>query len=145
MGLFRRRKDKEESIDEDEPPRRRVTKVRRSVLGLVYEAAKGSHPREFGATLRAEGDTVTEVILVPGMLGGDRHAILPLNALPIDLTIVGTVHSHPTPNATPSDADLQLFRHFGHTHIICGYPYNDRTWRAYDQAGRAIELAVVDG
>ncbi|HWG90665.1 MAG TPA: Mov34/MPN/PAD-1 family protein [Candidatus Thermoplasmatota archaeon] len=124
-------------------PRRRVTKIRGEVLDLIAAMGKDAFPNEFGATLRAEGDTITEVILVPGTLGGDRHAILPLYSLPVDPTIVGTVHSHPSPNASPSDADLQLFRHFGHTHIIIGKPYTWDSWVAYDHDGYEIDLEIV--
>lgn len=139
MGLFRR--DKPEA-----PPRRRkVWGIEQGVLDMVKDAARASHPREFGATLRAEKGVVTEVILVPGTLGGDRHAILPLGYLPIDASIVGTVHSHPGPHAIPSDADKQLFNAFGHTHIIIAEPYSDDTWIAYDQNAEEILLEVVDG
>lgn len=131
-----------EDPDEDTPVRR-VTRIERDVLALIYEASRESHPQEFGAAMRAEGDTITELVLVPGTLQGDRHAILPLGYLPMDASIVGTVHSHPGPSAEPSDADLQLFRHFGHTHIIVHEPYRDGTWIAYDHDGYTIELEVV--
>lgn len=94
--------------------------------------------------MRAEGDTITEVILVPGTLGGDKHAILPLGYLPVDFSIVGTVHSHPGPYAIPSDADKQLFKNFGHTHIIIAEPYTHDTWLAYDHDSRSIELEIVE-
>ncbi len=125
-------------------PVRRVTRIRRDLLELIFNASRESHPQEFGSALRADGDTVTELVLVPGTLQGDRHAILPLGYLPVDRTIVGTVHSHPGPSAEPSDADLQLFRNFGHTHIILHEPYADWTWIAYDTNGREIGLDVVD-
>lgn len=131
--------------EDDEPPARprRVRRIEREVLELIFETSRASHPHEFGAALRAEGDTITEIILVPGTLQGDRHAILPLGYLPTDRSIVGTVHSHPGPSAEPSDADLQLFRNFGHTHIILHEPYSWRTWIAYDTNGEEIELEVV--
>lgn len=110
---------------------------------MVEQAARASHPHEFGATLRAEKGVVTELILVPGTLGGDRHAILPLGYLPVDPSIVGTVHSHPGPYAIPSDADKQLFNAFGHTHIIIAEPYRDDTWIAYDQNAEPIDLEVI--
>lgn len=139
MGLFGRRK-----TEPPAPRGRRVRAIHRDALDLICEMARSAHPREFGATLRAEGGVVTEVILVPGTLGGDRHAILPLGYLPVDSSIVGTVHSHPGPYAIPSDADKQLFNAFGHTHIIIAEPYTDETWIAYDQNAEEIELEVLD-
>jgi len=129
---------------EKAPRRRRVWGIRRDVLHMVMESARANHPNEFGATLRAEKGVVSELILVPGTLGGDKHAILPLGYLPVDSSIVGTVHSHPGPWAIPSDADKQLFNAFGHTHIIIAEPYNENTWIAYDQNAEEIELDVVD-
>ena len=138
MGLFRRSK-------EPAPPRRRrVWGIRRDVLEMVMESSRANHPNEFGATLRAEKGIVTELILVPGTLGGDKHAILPLGYLPVDPSIVGTVHSHPGPYAIPSDADKQLFNAFGHTHVIIAEPYDEDTWIAYDQNAEEIDLEVVD-
>ncbi|MHB8604818.1 MAG: Mov34/MPN/PAD-1 family protein [Thermoplasmatota archaeon] len=140
-----RRAPKRDAAERAKPePKRRVTKIEKSVLELFIEAAKGAHPNEFAGTLRAEGDTVTELILVPAMQGGDRFAVMPLYNLPVDFSIVGTVHSHPTPNAIPSDADKQLFRTFGHTHVIMGFPYTLATWRAYDHDARPITLEVRD-
>lgn len=125
------------------PAPRRVTGIREDVLEMICEAAKASHPNEFGATMRAEHGIITELILVPGTLGGDRHAILPLGYLPVDPSIVGTVHSHPGPHAIPSDADQQLFRGFGHTHIIIAEPYTFDTWVAYDHDSREVDLDII--
>lgn len=134
-----------EDEEEEAAPRRRVHSIRADVLEMICEAARATHPNEFGAVLRAEQGIVTELVLVPGTLGGDRHAILPLGYLPVDRTIVGTVHSHPGPYAIPSSADEELFRGFGHTHIIIAEPYDGTTWIAYDQDARQIELDVVVG
>lgn len=135
VGFFSRR---------TEPPRRKVWGIERRALAMICESARATHPNEFGATMRAEDGIVTEVILVPGTLGGDKHAILPLGYLPYDPSIVGTVHSHPGPYAIPSDADKQLFSNFGHTHIIIAEPYTSETWIAYDHHAEEIELEVVD-
>lgn len=137
MGLFRK----------PERPfrRRRVWAIQREVLHMIAESAKATHPREFGAALLTEGGVITELVLVPGTIGGDAHAFLPLHQLPVDPAICGTVHSHPSPNPEPSDADRQLFNAFGHTHIIMAAPYDERTWVAYDQNGQPVDLEVLDG
>ncbi|HLE96322.1 MAG TPA: Mov34/MPN/PAD-1 family protein [Candidatus Thermoplasmatota archaeon] len=133
MGLF----DKSHT-----PASRDITHIDRAVLETIFEVSRDSHPDEFAATLRAEGESIVELLIVPGAQGGERSAILPLHMLPIDPDVVGTVHSHPGPSAMPSDADLALFRKFGHTHIIVHEPYNEKTWRVYDHAGRPRRLAV---
>lgn len=125
------------------PASKRILRIERDVLRMVFESSRATHPNEFAATLRAEGDTIVELVLVPASIGAPRSATLPLFNLPHDVNIVGTVHSHPGPSALPSDADLNLFSHFGRAHIIVHEPYDDRTWRAYDHDGRPMRLEVV--
>lgn len=126
------------------PPRaRKVTKVRRQLLKMIYEASKDTHPLEFAAGLRADGDTLTELVLMPTQMG-PTSAHMQLWSLPIDRTTVGTVHSHPGSVPYPSEADKDLFRHFGHTHIIVAEPYRDGTWRAWDHDAQPVRLEVVD-
>ena len=143
MGFLDRFFGKPASGPVAKPPRR-VRGIQRSVLELMCEMGKESHPNEYGAALRAEGGVITELVFVPGMIGGDSHTMMNTWHLPIDSTIVGTVHSHPTPNATPSDADRQFFSHFGSVHIIIGAPYTPRTWRAYDLTAAPIALDVLE-
>ena len=63
--------------------------------------------------------------------------------LPADLTVVGSVHSHPSGALRPSEADRQLFRNWGRRHIIVGAPYGQGSWRAYDSNGAETHLSVV--
>jgi proteasome lid subunit RPN8/RPN11 len=62
----------------------------------------------------------------------------------VKFRVCGSVHSHPSPNATPSRADIIFFGKNGTTHIIVGYPYNMHSWRAYNGRGEQISLQVVD-
>ena len=98
---------------------------------------------EFACVLRADDGVITEVILVPGTISSERYAILKRHNLPVDFSVVGSAHSHPTPNATPSDADLNLFQNTGSVHIIVGYPYDMNSWRAFSREGKEIQLQVL--
>lgn len=120
-----------------------VTAITSKVLKLMFAAAKDTHPNEFACVLRAHEGVITEILLVPGTQSGNRSAILHLHMLPIDLSVVGSAHSHPTPNAIPSRADLNLFSRFGPLHIIIGYPYTMDTWKAYSRDGIEVELKIV--
>jgi proteasome lid subunit RPN8/RPN11 len=120
-----------------------VKAITSRVLELMFAAAKDTHPSEFACVLRAEDGVVTEILLVPGTISGESSAILRLHMLPIDLSVVGSAHSHPSPNAVPSDADLSLFARFGPLHIILGYPYDMQSWKAYYRDGAEIDLEVV--
>jgi proteasome lid subunit RPN8/RPN11 len=114
------------------------------VLDSALASAASSYPNEFGGVLRAEPPGVIgELLLLPGTTAGHRHANFQLYMLPADLSIVGTVHSHPSGALHPSSADLRLFRGWGRRHLILGYPFEPGCWRAYDGNGDETHLSVV--
>jgi proteasome lid subunit RPN8/RPN11 len=122
---------------------KKVYGIRRKALRMILAASKDTYPKEFAAILRAEEGVIEELLLLPGTVSGDVHAIFQLHMLPIDFSVVGTIHSHPSGSYNPSDADRQLFSHFGRVHIIVGHPYTERTWRAYDHNGAPRKLETV--
>lgn len=124
--------------------RSKVHSIKKRTLRMILEASKSSYPEEFGAFLRAEKGVIRELILLPGTVSGQRHASFKLYMLPIDFTIVGTVHSHPSGVCLPSEADLQLFRRYGWVHIIVCMPYDTSSWACFDMTGERRELEVVD-
>src|SRR5438128_10373310 len=102
---------------------KRVTAIARKTLRMILEASRDMYPREFGAILRAEEGTITELILVPGTVSGKRHAIFQLHTLPADFSVVGTVNSHATGDYEPSYEHRTLINKFGGIHLITSYPY----------------------
>jgi len=137
MGFFKRKK---------EPIKSKEWKIKRNCLELILESAKSSYPKEFGALLRVDDDhkdTIVELVLLPGTISGDSHAIFRLHMLPIDFSIVGTVHSHPSPVPRPSRADLELFSKHGRIHIIAASPFSIDSWKAYDGSGKEIDIKVI--
>jgi len=138
MGLFRRK------TTEHAPIQWRIT---RNCLDLIFESSKSNYPQEFGALLRVDRvdkHMIIEVVLLPGTISGDSHAIFHLHMLPVDYSVVGTVHSHPSSIARPSDADLDLFNHFGKVHIIVGVsPFGTVSWKAYDYKGQEVSMEIL--
>ncbi|MFQ5920301.1 MAG: Mov34/MPN/PAD-1 family protein [Thermoplasmata archaeon] len=122
---------------------KRATAIRRETLDMVLEAARDSHPMEFGALLRAEEGVVSELLLVPGTIGGQSHAIFHLHNLPVDFTVVGTVHSHPSPDPRPSRQDIEFFHRIGYLHIIAAHPYDEASWRTWNRRGEPYPLTIV--
>lgn len=143
MWPFRRRRS-EQPLAVRGPARTAAPRVRRSLIQLVCQAARAEHPNEFGGMLRVEKGVVTELLLAPGTVSGPTHATFQFHMLPIDFSVVGTVHSHPGSVPLPSGADLDLFRRYGKFHIIIAEPYTERTWRAYDGRGDPVRVEVVD-
>mgnify|MGYP003878972027 CR=1 FL=1 len=111
----------------------------------IIEAAKKMHPREFLAFLATgrKKDVIEEFVMLPQMIYGKRSASFNLAMLPVRSSIVGTAHSHPSGSYFPSDDDLITFRKSGKIHIIIAYPYDEKSWRAYDGIGREIILEVI--
>jgi proteasome lid subunit RPN8/RPN11 len=121
------------------------TSITRRALDSALASARSALPNEFGGVLRADPPgVISDLLLVPGGTAGRRHANFHLYMLPADLTVVGTVHSHPSGALNPSDADLRLFRSWGRRHIILGAPYSAGCWRAYDGNGAETHLSVVE-
>jgi len=125
------------------PFQKPVYAIRRKVLRMILGASADMFPKEFGAILRAEDGVITEILLVPGTVSGNRHAIFQLHMLPTDFSVVGTVHSHPSGTYNPSEEDLALFWKFGGLHVIVGYPYNESTWAAWKHSGDRLDLEVI--
>lgn len=137
MNIFRKKKSNIVPIQ---------WKIKRECLNLILECAKSNYPNEFGGFLRVDNlskHTIIEVVIIPGTISGDSHAIFKLHMLPIDYSIVGTVHSHPSPSSNASEADLWLFRKYGKIHIIAAQPFNEKSWKAYDYSGSGLEIVIV--
>ncbi len=124
----------------------KIKGIARDCLEGIKASAKELHPREFLALLSLGNskDIITELVLLPQMVYGRRHATFNIYMAPFDRRIVGTVHSHPSGSAEPSEGDLHTFQKHGRVHIIIAYPYEDDTWKAYDYNGNEIHLEIVD-
>ncbi len=131
-------------FDFSKDDRANVHSIKKRTLRMILEASKSSYPNEFGALLRAEKGIIHELILVPGTESGERSALFKLHMMPLDFTIVGTVHSHPSGAIYPSGADLELWRRYGWVHIITGNPFGREDWRCFTVSGEPRELKVVD-
>ena len=123
------------------------TAIKRELLLALIEASKSTHPNEFVALLtgRRVGrvNVIEEFVMLP-YESGETMAVIQTHALPIGVRIMGSVHSHPSPNPAPSEEDLSMFASHGNVHIIIHYPYCKNCWRAYNARGEEILLEVVD-
>ncbi len=124
-----------------------VRGIERSTLDLIEESARDIYPNEFGGFLSVGDDpgVISEVVLLPGTISGSSHAIFRMDMSPPDSSIVGTVHSHPSPYPAASEADMHLFQKYGRIHIIIAAPFDDASWRAYDHHGEPVSLEVIEG
>lgn len=125
---------------------RKIRGIERSCLDLIKESARSVFPREFGGFLAVGDDAriIEEIVLLPGTVTGNAHTIFQMHMAPPDPSLVGTVHSHPSPRPTPSEADVHLFQRYGRVHIIIAHPFDDYSWRAYNYQGQPISLEVIE-
>jgi proteasome lid subunit RPN8/RPN11 len=138
MSLFKHKKKIKK------PPKQ--WKIKKDCLDIILECAKSEYPKEFGGLLRVDTqlkNMIIEVILLPGTISGGSQALFKLHMLPIDFSIVGTVHSHPSGVPYPSQADLSLFDKYGQIHIIVASPFNEYSWKSYNYMGEEINVEVV--
>jgi proteasome lid subunit RPN8/RPN11 len=125
-------------------PIRRVV-LKGDLLDEVLGAAKTSYPSEFGALL--EGSLEAEVLeingfILPHTLVGKDNILMNIGMLPSTTETIGSIHSHPSPSALPSVADIHFFKKRGLVHFIMAHPYVRSKIKGYDRLGRAIRFSI---
>jgi proteasome lid subunit RPN8/RPN11 len=125
--------------------RKKLYGIKRRTLLAILEAAKETYPDEFTALLRYNPGTglINEFLMLPGTISGRRSAQLQLHMMPIDFSVAGSVHSHPSGSCLPSREDLHFFEKVGAAHIIVCMPYNEESWACYTFQGEPFPLEVV--
>ena len=85
-------------------------KLKKTLLEDLLEASKKYYPDEFMCFLAGdkENKTILEIVLLPNK-SGRTFASIQESVIPIDDTIIGSVHSHPRGQARPSSADKKFF------------------------------------
>ena len=117
------------------------------LLDSIFEGAKRLYPKETFLLLRGKKSKneirISDLVVPPLAVYGYGFANLPFHMLPMDFSVVGTVHSHPSGNITPSSVDLNHF--FGRVLMIVGFPFADtQNATVYDSKGEKLQLQVVD-
>jgi proteasome lid subunit RPN8/RPN11 len=116
------------------------------LLDSIFEGARRLYPKETFLLLRGKKSKdrlrVTELVVPPLAVYGYGFANLPFHMLPLDFSLVGTVHSHPSGNLTPSSVDLNHF--FGRILMIVGFPFvNSQNVSVYDSKGEKLTLELL--
>ena len=111
----------------------------------ILSFCKMSHPNEGILILRGKakhGDVLIDGLVVPPFSEtGADFAGFPNNPLPLDLSYVGIVHSHPVGSAEPSLTDLNNF--FGLVSMIVKSPYEDDDIFVWDSDGKELHFDIV--
>jgi len=120
--------------------------IKKELLEMLLESAKGIHPKETIVLLRGKASkdaiSVSEVLIPPLAMHGKGFSSFPTHMLPMDFSIVGVAHSHPSGSLRPSVEDLN--HSFGKITLIIGAPYTGKeNMAAYDRNGKRLTLLVT--
>jgi proteasome lid subunit RPN8/RPN11 len=91
-----------------------------------------------------ESMLIHQVVFAPFMQGAHSASTFNPYQVPIDASIVGTAHSHPSGSKRPSLQDL--LHVYGSVMMIVSYPFNGTECIAvYDSRGNPLGWDLVDG
>jgi proteasome lid subunit RPN8/RPN11 len=124
--------------------KRQVILTRQTADGIITYS-KTWHPHEGILILQGKSNKIGEIrvnglVVPPFASSGPYYSGFPTNELPMDLSYIGTAHSHPGSSNRPSLQDLNDF--FGVISIIISYPYEYNTIAAYDRNGNNVSLII---
>jgi proteasome lid subunit RPN8/RPN11 len=116
------------------------------LLETILEGARQLYPRESFLLLRGKKSkgviSVSDLVVAPFAVHGKGFASYSAHMLPMDFSVVGTVHSHPSGNIQPSYVDLNHM--MGRILMIVGYPFVDeRNVAVYGSDGEKLDLNVI--
>lgn len=124
-----------------------VVSIPQNLLDTILAGARELYPRESFLLLRGKKRqgviTISDLVVAPFAVHGRGFAGYSAHMLPIDFSIVGTVHSHPSGSTQPSSVDLNHL--FGRILMIVGYPYDgERCVAVYGSDGEKLALNVIE-
>ena len=124
-----------------------IVSMSAELLVSIFEGAKRLYPKETFLLLRGKKHKdeirVSDLVVPPLAVYGYGFANLPFHMLPMDFSVVGTVHSHPSGNINPSSVDLNHF--FGRILMIVGFPFaGAQNVAVYDSKGEKVQFQVTD-
>jgi proteasome lid subunit RPN8/RPN11 len=118
-----------------------------NILDAIYAGAKELYPRESFLLLRGKKSKgairVTDLVLAPFAAHGHGEVHFNPYMFAGDFSLVGTVHSHPSGNISPSHVDMNYF--FGRVLMIVGPPFVGETCiAAYDSNADRIQIEITE-
>lgn len=119
--------------------------IKKELLEGIMALCREQHPREILGLLRMDKGAVIEFILPPGALTSDSSGIFFPSRLPLDTSLEGTVHSHPSGNPYPSLGDLNNIFKKKRFHFIIAYPYNNlNSIKCFDKNGKELKFKIIN-
>ncbi|MEM4140852.1 MAG: Mov34/MPN/PAD-1 family protein [Nitrososphaeria archaeon] len=120
---------------------------RNEVLNSLLTYSLNNHPYEGILLLRGKVSKdrveVDSVVIPPMSVRGITFSSFPLHMLPLDSSIIGTAHSHPSGSLEPSLDDLHHF--YGYIMVIVRYPYRtEEDVGVFNREGKSLVFNVKE-
>jgi proteasome lid subunit RPN8/RPN11 len=117
------------------------------ILDAIFAGAKQLYPRESFLLLRGKSKNgiikITDLVLAPFTAHGRGTVHFNPFMFSGDFSLVGTVHSHPSGNISPSDVDMNYF--FGRILMVVGTPFEGKNCvAAYNCRAERITIEITD-
>ena len=119
-------------------------KIKKELLNGLLALCKNQHPREILGLLRIINGIAIEYILPPGAITSNTSGFLIPSRLGLDLTLKGSIHSHPSGNPNPSLIDINSVFKTKKFNFIIAYPYDLSSIKCFNKQGREIEFRILD-
>jgi proteasome lid subunit RPN8/RPN11 len=124
-----------------------IVQIPKDIMETIYAGAKQLYPRESFLLLRGKKSKgaikITDLVLAPFAVHGQGFAHFNPYMFSGDFSLVGTVHSHPSGNISPSHTDMNYF--FGRILMIVGYPFESiRCVAAYDSNAERLPIEITE-
>jgi proteasome lid subunit RPN8/RPN11 len=121
--------------------------IPQDILDTIYAGAKQLYPRESFLLLRGKSKKgiikITDLVLAPFTAHGRGTVHFNPYMFSGDFSLVGTVHSHPSGNISPSDVDMNYF--FGRILMIVGTPFEGKNCiAAYNCRAERLAIEITD-
>lgn len=102
--------------------------IKKELLDVILEGAQRLYPKEYILLLRGkmsrEAVTISDVLIPPLATYGKGFSGFPTHMLPMDFSIIGVAHSHPSGSLEPSVQDQNLS--MGRIMLIVAFPYRGK-------------------
>ena len=120
--------------------------IRQTLIDSILSYARGVYPNEGILLLRGkikrDAIIVEENVIPPFATHGEDFSSFPLFPLPLDPSIVGVAHSHPSGGLRPSVEDLN--NSYGRVMVIVAYPYrSSRDLVVFNREGKKVSYQII--
>jgi proteasome lid subunit RPN8/RPN11 len=124
-------------------PIARTYRITREARKAMQAFSQTTHPKEAFGVLTgrtSDGTLVIDSVIYQPFTNTTHSAHAKIDQYAVN-GLIGTFHSHPIHDATPSSADKQLFRHYAGLHCIVPYPY--KVIYVYRANGELLDAIAV--